>query len=38
LKSSDILYVPDSAGRKALAKGASAALGVGTGIAIYRVQ
>jgi polysaccharide export outer membrane protein len=38
MKSSDILYIPDSAGRKALAKGAGAALGVGSGIAIYRVQ
>ena len=38
MKSSDILYIPDSAGRKALAKGAGTALGVGTGIAIYRVQ
>jgi polysaccharide biosynthesis/export protein len=38
MKSSDILYIPDSAGLKALAKGAGAALGLGTGIAIYRVQ
>lgn len=38
MKSNDILYVPDSAGKKALARGTEAALGVGTGIAIYRVQ
>jgi polysaccharide export outer membrane protein len=36
LKSNDILYIPDSQGLKILAKGAEAALGVGTGIAIYR--
>jgi protein involved in polysaccharide export with SLBB domain len=35
LKSNDILYVPDSAGRKALAKGVEAALGIGTSVAIY---
>ena len=38
MKSNDILYVPDSTGKKALARGAQAALGIGTGIAIYRVQ
>lgn len=37
LKSNDILYIPDSAGKKALARGAQAALGVGTGVAIYRL-
>lgn len=37
LKSNDILYVPDSAGKKALTRGAQAALGIGTGIAIYRI-
>jgi polysaccharide export outer membrane protein len=37
MKSNDILYIPDSAGRKALARGAEAALGVGTSIAVYRV-
>jgi polysaccharide biosynthesis/export protein len=36
LKSNDILYVPDSSGKKALARGAEAALGIGTGIAVYR--
>jgi polysaccharide biosynthesis/export protein len=36
LKSNDILYVPDSAGKKALARGAQAALGIGTGVAVYR--
>jgi len=37
MKSDDILYIPDSAGRKALARGAEAALGFGTSVAIYRV-
>lgn len=37
MKSDDILYVPDSGGKKALARGAETALGVGTGLAIYRV-
>jgi polysaccharide biosynthesis/export protein len=37
MKSNDILYIPDSAGRKALAKGAEAALGMGTSIAVFRV-
>lgn len=38
LESNDILYVPDSRGKKALARGAEAAIGIGSGIAIYRVQ
>ena len=38
MKSNDILYVPDSAGKKALARGTEAAIGVTTGIAIYRVE
>jgi polysaccharide export outer membrane protein len=37
LKSGDILYIPDSTGKKALARGAQAALGIGTSVAIYRV-
>ena len=37
LKTNDILYVPDSGGKKALAKGAQAALGIGTSVAIYHV-
>jgi len=37
MKSNDILYVPDSAGKKALARGTEAALGIGTGLAVYRV-
>jgi len=37
LVSNDILYVPDSRGKKALARGSEAALGIGTGLAIYRV-
>lgn len=36
LKSNDILYVPDSAGKKVLTRGAEAALGMGTSIAIFR--
>jgi polysaccharide export outer membrane protein len=38
LKSNDVLYIPDSAGRKALSRGVQSALGIGTGIAIYRAQ
>ena len=38
MKSNDVLYVPDSRGLKILAKGAEAALGAGTGIAVYRAQ
>jgi polysaccharide export outer membrane protein len=34
--SNDILYIPDSAGKKALARGAEAAVGVGTGLLVYR--
>jgi polysaccharide export outer membrane protein len=36
MKSSDILYVPDSTGKKVLVKGVEAAVGVGSGVAIYR--
>jgi polysaccharide biosynthesis/export protein len=36
LDSNDILYIPDSFGKKALARGTEAALGIGTGVAIYR--
>ena len=36
LKPNDILFIPDSSGKRALAKGAEAAIGVGTGVAIYR--
>jgi polysaccharide biosynthesis/export protein len=36
MKSNDVLYIPDSKGLKVLARGAEAALGVGSGIAIYR--
>src|ERR1700733_15467172 len=38
MKSNDILYIPDSRGLKVLAKGSEAALGVGSGVAIYRSQ
>jgi len=36
MKSNDILYVPDSVGKKVLARGAEAAVGIGSGLAIYR--
>jgi polysaccharide biosynthesis/export protein len=36
MKSNDILYIPDNLGLKILAKGAEAAVTVGTGVAIYR--
>jgi polysaccharide export outer membrane protein len=35
MRSNDILYIPDSAGKRALARGVEAAVGVGTGAAIY---
>jgi protein involved in polysaccharide export with SLBB domain len=37
LEASDILYVPDSTAKKALYKAAEAAIGIGTGVALYRV-
>lgn len=37
VKSNDILYIPDSAGKKALTRAGQSAIGIGTGIAIYRV-
>jgi polysaccharide biosynthesis/export protein len=37
LQPNDILYIPDSRGKKALARGTEAALGLGTSIAVYRV-
>ncbi|MGO9590792.1 MAG: polysaccharide biosynthesis/export family protein, partial [Candidatus Acidiferrales bacterium] len=37
MRSDDILYVPDSAGKKALARGTEAALGIGSALAVYRV-
>jgi polysaccharide biosynthesis/export protein len=36
MKSNDILYVPDSFGKKALAKGGEAAIGIGSSVVIYR--
>ncbi len=36
MKSNDILYIPDSKGLKVLARGAEAAVTIGTGVAIYR--
>src|ERR1700722_481937 len=36
MKSNDVLYIPDSVGRKVLARGAEAAIAVGSGLAIYR--
>jgi polysaccharide export outer membrane protein len=37
LEASDILYVPDSTAKKVLYKAAEAAIGIGTGVALYRV-
>jgi hypothetical protein len=37
LEASDILYVPDSTAKKALYKAGEAAIGIGTGVALYRV-
>jgi polysaccharide biosynthesis/export protein len=36
LSSNDVLYIPDSFGKKALFRGAEAAVSVGTGLAVYR--
>jgi polysaccharide export outer membrane protein len=36
LKSNDILYVPDSAGKRMLARGTESAIGIGTSLVIYR--
>jgi polysaccharide export outer membrane protein len=36
MKSNDILYIPDSRGLKVLAKTGEAAIGIGSGLAIYR--
>jgi hypothetical protein len=38
MKSNDIVDFPDSAGKKVLVKDAAAALGVGSGIAVYHSQ
>jgi polysaccharide export outer membrane protein len=35
MKSNDVLYIPDSKGLKVLARGAEAAVSIGTGLAIY---
>jgi polysaccharide biosynthesis/export protein len=37
LESNDVLMVPDSKGRRMLAQGGATALGIGTGVAVYRV-
>src|SRR6202048_288921 len=37
LEASDILYVPDSNAKKVLYKAGEAAIGIGTGVALYRV-
>jgi polysaccharide biosynthesis/export protein len=36
MQSNDILYVPDSAGKKALARGAEAAVSIGSGVILYK--
>jgi polysaccharide export outer membrane protein len=38
MQTNDILYVPDSRSKKALARGTEAAIGVGTGYAVFRVE
>jgi len=38
MKSNDILYIPDNKGLKVLARGAEAAITIGSGLAIYRAQ
>jgi polysaccharide biosynthesis/export protein len=35
--SNDVLYIPDSTGKKALARGGEAAIGIGTAVTVYRV-
>ena len=37
LQSNDMLMVPDSKGRRMLAQGTATAVGIGTGVAVYRV-
>ena len=37
LYASDILYVPDSTAKRILGKAGAAALGIGTGLAVYRI-
>ena len=36
MKSNDILYIPDSVGKKILARSAEAAISVGTSVAVFR--
>ncbi len=36
MKSNDVLYIPDSKGLKVLARGAEAAISIGSSVAIYR--
>lgn len=36
LKSNDILYIPDSTGKRVLARGTESALGIGTSVVVYR--
>jgi polysaccharide export outer membrane protein len=36
LSSNDILYIPDSVGKKALIRGTESALSIGTGVALYK--
>lgn len=38
LYANDVLYVPDSSAKRILGKAGAAALGIGTGVAIYRIQ
>ena len=36
MKSNDILYIPDSLGKKVLARTTEAAISAGTGVAVYK--
>jgi polysaccharide export outer membrane protein len=36
LNSNDVLYVPDSTGKRVLARGTESAIGIGTSVAVYR--
>jgi polysaccharide export outer membrane protein len=38
LQANDILFIPDSRGKKALARTTEAAIGIGTGLALFRIE
>lgn len=37
VRTNDILYIPDSRGKKALAQGTTSAIGIASGVALYRI-